>query len=183
MHNKQLRGFYKHMPNIILKINAETDKIYDHTDICCYLAAASLPETLLRRLAASEKLLLLSGAAAADRVKELDAGGLVAEVDPQKPVKAQIRPLREKIGLKKALGAVIEPTRHQAMLASETEPEFVAFRITRENASAAAEVIRWYNELFLIQSALDLSSGLIEGKLPETDFVIINSRDYDDFSC
>ena len=81
------------------------------------------------------------------------------------------------------MGVVINPTRHEAMLASETEPEFVAFRYTQENATKAAEVIRWYNELFLIQSAVDLSSGLVDVKGLDVDFVIINSSDYDDFSC
>ena len=46
-----------------------------------------------------------------------------------------------------------------------------------------ADVIKWYNELFLIQSAIDLSSGLQDIKGLDVDFVIINSSDYDDFSC
>lgn len=177
LHNKQLCGFDKQMPNIILKINAASDKIYRSDNICCYFVAAPLPAAMQNELAASGKMIL-----AAPGV-EMPADGLVAEVDSSKPVKVQLRPLREKLGTKKVLGAVINPTRHEAMLASEVEPEFVAFRLTAENLSKAADVIKWYNELFLIQSAADLSAGLQDIKGLDVDFVIINSRDYDDFSC
>lgn len=171
------------MPQIILKINTSNDKIYDSENICCYLADASLPENSLQKLKNSGKLLLLFGDKAAEKLKPLDADGIVVWTDSKKPIKAQIRPLREKIGAKKALGVVIAATRHEAMLASEVEPEFVAFRLEQENKGPAADVIKWYNELFLIQSAIDLSSGLQDIKGLDVDFVIINSSDYDDFSC
>ncbi len=166
------------MPNIILKINSPADKIFSSDRICCYLTACKLPADKLAALQNTGKMVL-----AAPDFYTPDCSGMVVDVDSAKPVKVQIRPLREKIGAKKALGAVINPTRHEAMLASETEPEFVAFRYTKENAAAAAEVIRWYNELFLIQSAVDLSAGLVDIKGLDVDFVIINSSDYDDFSC
>ena len=169
------------MPQIILKINTVNDKIYDSENICCYLADASLPENSLQKLKNSGKLLLLFGDKAAEKLKPLDADGVVVWTDSKKPIKAQIRPFREKIGAKKALGVVIAATRHEAMLASEVEPEFVAFRL--ENRGQEADVIKWYNELFLIQSAIDLSGGLQDIKGLDVDFVIINSSDYDDFSC
>ena len=171
------------MPQIILKINTVNDKIYASENICCYLADASLPENSLQKIKNSGKLLLLFGDKAAEKLKPLDADGIVVWTDSKKPIKAQIRPLREKIGAKKALGVVIAATRHEAMLASEVEPEFVAFRLDLENKGPEADVIKWYNELFLIQSAIDLSSGLQDIKGLDVDFVIINSSDYDDFSC
>ncbi len=171
------------MPQIILKINTVNDKIYDSENVCCYLADASLPENSLQKIKNSGKLLLLFGDKAAEKLKPLDADGIVVWTDSKKPIKAQIRPLREKIGAKKALGVVIAATRHEAMLASEVEPEFVAFRLDQENKGLEADVIKWYNELFLIQSAIDLSSGLQDIKGLDVDFVIINSSDYDDFSC
>ena len=171
------------MPQIILKINTINDKIYDSENVCCYLADASLPENSLQKIKNSGKLLLLFGDKAAEKLKPLDADGIVVWTDSKKPIKAQIRPLREKIGAKKALGVVIAAIRHEAMLASEVEPEFVAFRLDQENKGLEADVIKWYNELFLIQSAIDLSSGLQDIKGLDVDFVIINSSDYDDFSC
>ena len=81
------------------------------------------------------------------------------------------------------MGTVIVPRRHEAMLVSETEPEFVAFKFPQESAAPAAEVVKWYNDLFLIQSAVDLTDGLQDIAAFDPDFVIINSRDYKDFGC
>ncbi len=177
LHNKQLCGFDKQMPDIILKINTAEDKIHHSDKICCYFVASPLPEAVQNELSATGRMILCAPGI------DMPSDGLIAEVDSSKPVKVQLRPLREKLGTKKALGAVINPTRHEAMLASETEPEFVAFRLTAENMSHAVDVIKWYNELFLIQSAADLSAGLQDVSGLDLDFVIINSRDYDDFSC
>lgn len=166
------------MPDIILKINSPKDKIYTSDRICCYWLGANASAEQQRQAAASGKLVLASCDA-----DIADNDGVVIAVDSTKPLKAQIRPWREKIGARKALGVIINPTRHEAMLASETEPEFVAFRYTQDNAAAASQVIKWYNELFLIQSAVDLSAGLVDIQGLDIDFVIINSSDYDDFSC
>ncbi len=166
------------MPDIILKINTPEDKIYTSDHICCYWFASKPGANQRQQTASAGKLVLAS-----PDIDIADNDGVVVAVDSDKPLKAQIRPWREKIGGKKALGVIINPTRHEAMLASETEPEFVAFRFNQDNAAAASEVIKWYNELFLIQSAVDLSGGLVDIQGLDVDFVIINSSDYDDFSC
>lgn len=166
------------MPDIILKINTPEDKIYTSDHICCYWFASKPGADQRQQTAAAGKLILAS-----PDIDIADNDGVVVAVDSAKPLKAQIRPWREKIGGKRALGVIINPTRHEAMLASETEPEFVAFRFSQNNAAAASEVIKWYNELFLIQSAVDLSGGLVDIQGLDVDFVIINSSDYDDFSC
>lgn len=166
------------MPDIILKINTPEDKIYTSDHICCYWFASKAGADQRQQAAAAGKLVLVS-----PDIEIADSDGVVVSADSSKPLKAQIRPWREKIGSKKALGVIINPTRHEAMLASETEPEFVAFRFGQDNAAAASEVIKWYNELFLIQSAVDLSGGLVDIRGLDVDFVIINSSDYDDFSC
>lgn len=166
------------MPDIILKINTPEDKIYTSNHICCYWFASKPSANQRQQTAAAGKLILAS-----PDIDIADNDGVVVAVDSTKPLKAQIRPWREKIGGKKALGVIINPTRHEAMLASETEPEFVAFRFNQDNAAAASEVIKWYNELFLIQSAVDLSGGLVDIHGLDVDFVIINSSNYDDFSC
>ena len=113
----------------------------------------------------------------------MQAAGAVVSLDSSQPIKKQLRPLRESLGAKKVLGAIIDPSRHEAMLASEVEPEFIAFRITTQNQDKARDIIAWYNELFLIQSAADLSRGVLDVSDLDVDFVIINSHDYNDFSC
>ena len=171
------------MPNIILKINNHSDKIYDSDNICCYLADASLSVDYLSQIASKGKMMLLFGDAAPDKCLSIGASGVVVDVDSSLPVKKQIRPVREKIGPQRALGVVIAPSRHEAMLAAETEPEFVCFRCDKTSIAKAKDIITWYNELFLIQSAADLSSGLVDISGLDVDFVIINSRDYKDFGC
>ena len=171
------------MPEIILKINNTEDKIYQADNICCYLADANLPQSVINNIIKTGKMLLLLGVKSAEQVKAMQAAGAVVSLDSSQPIKKQLRPLRENMGAKKVLGAIIEPSRHEAMLASEVEPEFVAFRITTQNQNNAKEIIAWYNELFLIQSAADLSGGLQDISDLDVDFVIINSHDYNDFSC
>ena len=165
------------MPQIILKINDSEDKVYDSENICCYIVTKDVFQSKLQEITQTGKPLLI--------MNEVDiaSSGTVLELDSSKPIKSQIRPIRDKIGTKKILGAIIEPSRHEAMLASETEPEFVAFRIRADNLSKAKEVVTWYNDLFLIQSAADLSIEKVDIKDIDVDFIIINSCDYNDFSC
>lgn len=165
------------MPQIILKINSSIDEIYTSDNICSYLVGPEVPLDKLVEVSATGKPVLMLDAT------NTMADGSVVSIDSSLPIKAQIRPVREKIGTKKILGAIIEPSRHEAMLASEVEPEFVAFRITRDNIIKAYDVINWYNDLFLIQSAADISSEKVDIKDLTVDFVIINSQDYADFSC
>ena len=165
------------MPQIILKINSSDDKIYTSDNICCYLIGEDVSLDKIAEVTSVGKPVLMQ-----DTTNAI-TDGCVVNVDSSLPVKSQLRPIREKIGSKKILGVIIEPSRHEAMLASEVEPEFVAFRLTRENLADAVEVIDWYNDLFLIQSAADLSVEKIDVKGIDIDFIIINSQDYDDFSC
>lgn len=171
------------MPKIILKINSAADKIHVSDDICCYLAEASLPADVLENCRKTGKMVLLCGASAAQVCNSRGLDGILIEPDTSKPLKAQVKKELAAAGAKKAFGVVIPARRHEAMLAGETEPDFVVFRFAPEEAAAAAEVIGWYNDLFLIQDAIDLSSGLRETGGAEVDFVIINSRDYKDFGC
>lgn len=171
------------MPEIILKINHAEDKIYQSDNICCYIADANLPQSVVDNIIKTGKMFLLFGAKNAEQVKSMQAAGAVVSLDSSQPIKKQLRPLRENLGAKKVLGAIIEPSRHEAMLASEVEPEFVAFRITAQNQDKARDIIAWYNDLFLIQSAADFSGGVLDISDLDVDFVIINSHDYNDFSC
>jgi len=171
------------MPQFILNINSTSDTVFRDDDICCYLLDGSLPAGYVQSFSAEGRLVLLGGDNAAERCRELNADGVVAEISSDCPIKAQVSKISEKMGKGKALGTVICPRRHEAMLVSETEPQFVAFRFAPEEKEKAREVISWYNELFLIQCAVDLRGGLQNLDGIETDFVIINSHDYKDFGC
>ncbi len=171
------------MPKFILKINQSTDAVYDDDAICCYLLDTSLGKEFISKFNAQDKMKLLCGKNATELCGEYQADGILFEPDLKQPLKVQIKKARTQIG-KKVLGVVICPRRHEAMLAGETEPEFVAFSFSKEESNQAKEVISWYNELFLIQSALDMEKEVLaDAASYDTDFIIINSRDYKDFGC
>lgn len=171
------------MPQFILKINSSGDTVYDDEKIVCYAADAALPDSLLAKLNSGSRMLLLDGPNAAERCRQLGADGILVPLDPSKPVKAQLEKQRAAAGKTAVVVPVVPPRRHEAMLASETEPPFVAFAVTPDSREAALPVLKWYNELFLIQSAVDLTAGTVDISGLDADFVIINSADYADFSC
>lgn len=166
------------MPKFIIKISNPGTQISPSDDICCFVLPVSLGEAAIAAFNSGDKMVLLEGNGAPELCKKLNLDGVLLEVSPEKPVKKQVLPARDIIGKKKVLGAVIIPSRHQAMLVSETEPEFVAFRFDETQRDSALDVIQWYNELFLIQSAVDFSTQLQEFAAFDTDFVIISAQDY-----
>lgn len=171
------------MPKIILKINHISDTVFDDENICCYLIDTAVGQEFISKFDPHGRLFLLCGDQAAACCMSPQIDGMVAELDLTQPIKIQVNKIRAAIGTKKVLGTVICPRRHEAMLVSETEPDFVAFKFTPEESTKAHEVISWYNELFLIQSALDMETVLSDAASYDTDFIIINSRDYKDFGC
>ncbi|MBE6445002.1 MAG: hypothetical protein E7019_02955 [Alphaproteobacteria bacterium] len=170
------------MPQIILKINHDTDKIHENNNICCYILESELSDSTINKVISIGKPVLFDGKNAINKINVL-GDGIIINIDSRKPLKAQVRPIREKIGTKKIIGTVIDPSRHEAMLASETEPEFVAFRVSEHNFDKAKELIEWYNELFLIQCAVQPETFFSGLKELDVDFLIINSQNFDDFSC
>lgn len=73
----------------------------------------------------------------------------------------------------KIVGVVTRNRRHEAMLVSECEPGFVIFRAWQDGIEKIKELTSWYNEMFLIQSAL-LPMEDIDYASFETDFVILD---------
>ena len=105
--------------------------------------------------------------------------GVVIEINDESSYKKQILPIRDKLGSKKIIGVIIPLLRHAAMIVGETEPEFVSFRVDSiSDIERAEKLIEWYNELFLIQSAVVgqvASSSLAD---LGTDFVMISPKNY-----
>jgi len=77
----------------------------------------------------------------------------------------------------KIVGAICRNRRHEAMLVSECEPDFVAFRAWADGAEKVKDLTAWYEEMFLIQSAL-LPVDEVDYCAFKTDFVILSDRKY-----
>ena len=168
------------MPKIILNIQKNEDIIAKDENIACYIVSDTLAETKIKEVVTTGKMVLVEGKSALDVCQKMGLDGVVMQVDTQKPLKVQIKPLREKLK-KKTLGVLIPARRHEAMLVGETEPDFIAFELCEGEHDA--EVINWYNELFLIPCAAVLPET---GKLPnafDVDFVIINAKKFENFGC
>lgn len=168
------------MQSFIIKIENNAGDWTDEPAVGCYLINSAMPEkdlvSVVEKLRPFNKQILIEGCDAASLCLKLDLDGVLVEVDPGQPYKKQLQPVREIIGNKKALGVICPVERHAAMLVSEAEPEFVVFRVDNDNHDA--EIIRWYNELFLIQSGV--VRGAFAGDLTvfDTDFQIIGAKDY-----
>ena len=133
----------------------------------------------MQSLRQTESLILLRGANAVDLCKKYHCDGIIADINNDLPYKKQLLPLRDSLGHKKIIGAVIPLLRHAAMIVGETEPDFIIFNIDSDDeVDKAKKLIDWYNELFLIQSAI---TGQVDSALLTrlgTDFVMISPRNY-----
>lgn len=166
------------MPQIILFIETSEDKIAVSDNIACYIAADTLPKTKIENLQATKKMVLCQGENAPDICSRYNLDGVVKEIDVKKPLKVQIKALREALK-KKTLGVIIPARRHEAMLAGEVEPDFIAFYSAEHGHDA--EILTWYNELFLIPAAWIAKNK--DDVMPDADFVIVKAKNFENFGC
>jgi len=75
----------------------------------------------------------------------------------------------------KFVGVICRNRRHEAMLCSECEPDFVVFRAWQDGADKIRELTSWYAEMFLIQCAL-LPMEKVDYASFATDFVILDDE-------
>ena len=75
-------------------------------------------------------------------------------------------------------GIICRNRRHEAMLASECEPDFLVFRAWADGQEKVRELTAWYSEMFLIQSALLPMEENLDFETFQTDFVILDDTKY-----
>jgi len=68
--------------------------------------------------------------------------------------------------------------RHEAMIVSENEPDFVVFRIWSEGAEKTKALADWYAEFFLLQTAVEPMDGSVDFSAWPADMVILSPEDY-----
>ena len=163
------------MPNIILRVKNNNDNIHKDESICCYCLSDELPKAKFEEAVASGKMVLIEGSNALTKCQEYNLDGVMVEPDISKPLKSQVKFMREKLK-KKTLGIVIPARRHEAMLAGEIEPEFIAFYSNDKNKDD--EMISWYNELFLMPLAWVCDTSFDKEKENDVDFMIISAENF-----
>lgn len=168
------------MPKIILFVTDNTDKVFDNENICCYMVADDLLPSKIKEIIDTKKMVLSIGKSAFDVCKQYNLDGVVKEIDVNKPIKIQLKSLRENLK-GKTLGVIIPARRHEAMLAGEIEPEFIAFY--SNNKETDQQIIDWYNELFLMPAAWVIKNNEYKEEISDVDFVIIQAKNFENFGC
>ena len=162
------------MPKFIIKIEKKDAELVNNEDICCYVADENSNPKVLAQAMSSDKLVLGENA---DFCREKNLDGLLIDHKVDEKFPKFIKPLQKQFK-GKFMGICCHPSRHEAMIASEAEPDFVIFAVNKDNEAEALEVMRWYAELFLIQSAVTYFENMDKNLLDLADFVILNASDY-----
>lgn len=170
------------MPKFILKISAARDAdCANDENIGCLILETSLPEEYIRRqiatAAAKDKIVLLSGEGAVDEAVRLNADGIVADLSRSTNIKKDITALKARLG-RRFLGVVCRCRRHEAMLVSENEPDFIIFRIWHEGAEKTGDLAAWYEHFFLLQMAVEPMDDEVAFVDFPADMVILSPERY-----
>jgi hypothetical protein len=166
------------MPQIILYIEHDEDPVSQDEKIGCYIINDILSSSKIKEVLSLGKMVLSMGDNALNLCKEFNLDGVIKQIDTSKPVKIQLKSLRESLK-KKTLGVIVPARRHEAMLAGEVEPEFITFY--SDNIASAQDVISWYNEFFLIPLAWQMPDKEKTFDNINADFVIIKAKNFKNF--
>ena len=170
------------MPKFILKITAESaENCIDEKNVECFILSASLPEDclgrIIRKIEAAGKIALLEGEDAAALAVKLGADGIVADLSASTAIKKEMAALRRQLG-RRFLGVICRSRRHEAMIVSENEPDFVVFRIWSEGAEKTKALADWYAEFFLLQTAVEPMDGSVNFSAWHADMVSLSPEEY-----
>ena len=168
------------MQNFIIKITQENAQLIAKDEIGCFILPTNLSPQFavefIKQAHFRNKLVLCTGENAVDFYTQYNTDGLilntVAEDNPQKIIK-QV----QKRAPKAILGVITRNRRHEAMLVSECEPDFLIFRFWKDGFAANKELLDWYAELFLIQNAAQIEEDIDFSSL-NADFIIIDDTKF-----
>ncbi|MBR1372944.1 hypothetical protein IJ556_00650 [bacterium] len=142
----------------------------------CYALADTLETDFCRKFidcaAHSDKIVLFYGHNAEQCCLNYQADGVILDFGDENLVE-KMSELRQKLGKNKFVGLFSRNRKHEAMLVSEAEPDFVVFKVWKDGAAHTKELIDWYTTFFLIQCAAWLvDDGVEESVYERADFVV-----------
>lgn len=163
------------MQKIIYRIDVENDDLLKDLDAECYVLNSGLKEDFCRKFILSatekEKIVLFYGDDAVMVCKKYNADGVIVDFGAD-DLKEKMATLRQEIGKDKFVGLFTRGRRHESMLVSEAEPDFIVFKVWKDGFSQIKELTDWYADFFLIQSA----AWVVDDDAPInelcTDFII-----------
>jgi len=168
------------MQNFIVRITQENFKLLEQAEIGCFIlpdtASPEFASEFIKKAHAADKLVLAEGENALDFYLQYNPDGLILNtVKAEKPQKL-IKEVQKK-AQKAVLGVVTRNRRHEAMLVSECEPDFVIFKFWKDGFESNKELLDWYGELFLIQNAAQIEDDCDFSAL-SADFIILDDVKY-----
>ena len=168
------------MQKLIIRITQENTKLIADSNLQCFILPDSLPQSFIADFCAkaktAEKLVLLSGEKAADLYLQKLGDGLIIDTSKDENPAKHIKEIKAKCK-KSLLGVICRNRRHEAMLVSECEPDFIIFRFWKDGFAAKSELLKWYSEFFLIQSAVQPEDEVDTSNL-SADFLILSDDAY-----
>ena len=160
------------MQKIIFKITTENLSFIDDSHIECFILDEDLPSHFKHDFASKAKQFkkLTLGLCLSD-VLAYNLDGIILDLSKSEHIKADFAKYTKDLK-NKFIGIICRNRRHEAMIASECEPDFIVFRAWADGIEKIKGLTSWYNEMFLIQSAL-LPMDNIDYQSFKTDFVIL----------
>ena len=166
------------MQKFIINITQQNFDCLEDTVLECFILSKNLPAFFVSAFADKAKAagkLVLTDDAEFCCLNRLD--GVVADFSKSENIAADFETLKQNLA-GKFIGLICRNRRHEAMLVSECEPDFVIFKAFRDGAENIKALTAWYNEMFLLQSALLLCEDGVDFENFATDFVIMDDIKY-----
>ena len=163
------------MQKIILNITEENPSVITDSRFECFILQENLSSHFKSEFAlmASQSGKITLGLSVSDCLAyKLD--GILLDLTSSQNIAADYKKLTKDLK-SKFIGVITRNRRHESMLVSECEPDFVVFKAWKDGQEKIKELTSWYHEMFLIQSAL-LPVEEVNYPSFETDFVILSDR-------
>ena len=160
----------------IIRVDEPNEAFLKAMSAECYVINAGLNADFCKRFIeeAQDKVVLFYGDNAVEVCKQFGADGVVIDLGAE-DLKAQMADLRKTLGKGKYIGLITRNRRHESMIVSEVEPDFVVFRVWKDGFDKVKELTDWYQEFFLIQSVAWVMEDDVPIEALNTDFVIVKA--------
>ena len=168
------------MQNFIIRITQENTNLLNDEKIGCFIlpdtVSAEFAEKFINLAHQKEKLVLVCGNNALQFYKQFNPDGLILNTVKEDNPRKFIEDIRSQ-AKKAIIGAISRNRRHEAMLVSEAEPDFIIFQFWKDGLQNNLELLDWYNEFFLIQNAAWPQEKMDLNDI-NSDFVILDDVKY-----
>jgi len=159
----------------IIRVNEEKNEILNDLSADCYVLSDNLSDDFCSKFInmarTQDKIVLFYGESAVKICKKYDADGVITDFGAD-DLKNKMSALKQELGKNKYIGLFTRNRRHESMLVSEVEPDFIVFKVWKDGFLQVQELVNWYNEFFLIQSAVWVMDEGVDISSLKADFVI-----------